>query len=217
MPTETAMFKRIKLQVPIYPVTQFANLSTTSSLIYRESKLIKFKRLMARVYAIYMFGADARRNESLVDSLHKGRHMTQELRDSLQPMFEFGDPDSGNEEDRIVTKEQRVRAAALRARPQELDPVGDPQLEARFKQTLLNEMSPLLAPSLAGLPPAYVVTCEFDPVRDDGLLYAKRLRKAGVAVTLKHYPDMMHGKIFVDPNNTIQRDFARWFKTTGML
>ena len=54
-------------------------------------------------------------------------------------------------------------------------------------------VSPLIAPSLAGLPPALVVVGGHDPLHDDGVLYADALRAAGVAVELIDYPAMPHG------------------------
>jgi acetyl esterase len=53
--------------------------------------------------------------------------------------------------------------------------------------------SPLHAPDLAGLPPTMVVTAQFDPLRDEGRAYARRLREAGVAVRESQYDDMIHG------------------------
>ena len=53
--------------------------------------------------------------------------------------------------------------------------------------------SPLLASSLAELPPAFVLTAGYDPLVDEGRAYAERLAAAGVETAYREYPDMVHG------------------------
>ncbi len=52
---------------------------------------------------------------------------------------------------------------------------------------------PALAKSLANLPPAFVLTAEVDPLRDEGEAYAEAMRKAGVNAKLKRYNGVCHG------------------------
>ena len=52
--------------------------------------------------------------------------------------------------------------------------------------------SPILAPDLSGLPPAYVVTAGFDPLRDEGEEYAAKLAAAGVPAALRRHEGLLH-------------------------
>ena len=63
-----------------------------------------------------------------------------------------------------------------------------------------SDFAPILLEDLASLPPAVIITAEFDPLRDQGLAYAKRLDEAGVKVWYKCMPGQIHALIAADEN-----------------
>ncbi|XP_017687470.1 PREDICTED: arylacetamide deacetylase-like 4 [Lepidothrix coronata] len=74
-------------------------------------------------------------------------------------------------------------------------PSYKPEVYETIKEVLALTFSPLLAEDsvICQLPEAYIVTCEFDVLRDDGLLYKKRLEDNGVQVTWYHSESGFHG------------------------
>jgi len=64
-------------------------------------------------------------------------------------------------------------------------PVGADPMDER--------LSPIAAKDASGLPPAYILTAGFDPLRDEAIAYAAKLKQAGVTVTHVDYPTMIHG------------------------
>jgi acetyl esterase len=76
--------------------------------------------------------------------------------------------------------------------------------------------APLRAGDLSGLPPAYVITAEFDPLRDEGDRYAERLQQAGVDTVHRPCAGMIHGFYtfvgVVDRSEEVVGDSCRWLR-----
>ncbi|MGH0035516.1 MAG: alpha/beta hydrolase [Myxococcota bacterium] len=81
------------------------------------------------------------------------------------------------------------------------------------------EVSPYAAPArardLAGLPPAYVSTMEFDPLRDEGIQYALRMLQAGVSVELHSFPGTFHGSSLLPTADVSRRGSAELWHVLG--
>lgn len=79
--------------------------------------------------------------------------------------------------------------------------------------------APLRAPDLFRLPPAYVMTAEYDPLRDEAEDYGRRLRAAGVPVDMSRWAGMNHGFLFwvgvVDRAGEAMAEACRWLRAQG--
>lgn len=75
------------------------------------------------------------------------------------------------------------------------------------------EVSPLLNKDFVGLPPAVIITAEFDPLRDDGTGYAGKLKKAGVQVWEKCFAGQIHCLIGLLPGAKPLQEFESLVKT----
>jgi acetyl esterase len=75
------------------------------------------------------------------------------------------------------------------------------------------EVSPILTKDLSGLPPAVIINAEFDPLRDDGILYASKLRQAGVKVWDKCFAGQIHCLIGLQPGAPALLEYEALVKT----
>jgi acetyl esterase len=75
------------------------------------------------------------------------------------------------------------------------------------------EVSPILTEDLTNLPPAVIINAEFDPLRDDGILYANKLRKNGVKVWEKCFAGQIHILLGLPPDSEEIKELESIIKT----
>ncbi len=81
----------------------------------------------------------------------------------------------------MLTTAEAAMYSALRTGGMDRDSASDP------------ELMPLKAKDFCGLPPAFVVTADIDPLRDDGRIYVERLQADGVAAQYRNEAELVHG------------------------
>ncbi|KAL1006577.1 hypothetical protein UPYG_G00074010 [Umbra pygmaea] len=176
MSADDSLSVKFRIQALIYPVLQALDLNTPS---YQQNKNVPIlhRHLMARFWLLYL-GA----NPSLLP------HLLSSPSSLLHPPIPPSIRAYVNWTALIPAKHQKhYRHIAMETGSGEVKEVVPGLLDIRA--------APLLAEQsvLSRTPQAYVMTCEFDVLRDDGLMYARRLQDAGIRVTSDHYDDGFHG------------------------
>ncbi|XP_026522283.1 neutral cholesterol ester hydrolase 1 [Notechis scutatus] len=173
---EENMTNRFKLQALIYPVLQPFDFNTPS---YQQNKFspILTPSVMVEFWVEYFNGS-----YDFVQSMLMNNHTSLDVseanffRDRLDWTF--------------------LLPSRFRKNYKLIAPTtGKPEIIQNIPALLDARAGPLLADKelLRLQPKTYIMTCEIDILRDDGLMYAKRLEKAGVEVTIDHFEDCFHG------------------------
>ena len=168
---------RLTLQVLLYPVLQVVDLELPSYQQNKDMTSLWSVHDMHHLVSHALIG-----NTSLIPYLRTGSHVPKEFRVSMA-------------EDRLshdlIPPDQKYPPYKP---PRFHD--GDTKIWNTIKDVLFSvELSPILAESHKHLPPAYVYSCQYDVLRDDSYIYARRLRDSGVEV--HHYNDAVgfHGNL----------------------
>ncbi|XP_006868037.1 PREDICTED: arylacetamide deacetylase [Chrysochloris asiatica] len=164
---------KLKIQSLIYPALQPLDLDTPS---YQENSHFPFlsKSFMVRFWSEY-FTTDR--------SLEKAMLSNQHIPEESSHLFKFVNWSS--------LLPERFKKGYVYKNPT----YGSSELSNKYPGFLDVRAAPLLADDnkLRHLPLTYLITCQYDVLRDDGLMYVTRLRNAGVQVTHYHVEEGFHG------------------------
>ncbi|XP_057895417.1 arylacetamide deacetylase-like 4 [Melospiza georgiana] len=169
---------KLRAQILIYPFLQCVDLNLPS---YQQNKgvpiLLKERTL---VLGLKYVNVDL----GIIEDVFKGCHVSEDRRLKYQ---KWVSPDYIPHE--FKTRGYKPSPTYLPSR--EVCEVSEPMFDPVF--------SPLLAEDsvIAQLPETFILTCEFDVLRDDGLLYKKRLEDHGIKVTWCHLQEGFHGTVFL--------------------
>ena len=173
----------LKLQVLIYPSVQKINLNTPSYQKYAADFGDNGLLPLSFVVTFVTLGELGKFDPDVFSNMKKNNHTSSEFK---KTSVEY----SYVNHDQIPEEFRDPRYYKKRNDPDS----GNDAVWARLSSHLLDpRTAPLMRRDLSGLPPAYLVTCGFDVLRDDGVFYKNRLEDAGVPVTWAHYEEGFHG------------------------
>lgn len=165
----------LALQVLLYPALQSINLKLPSFQV-PVCRAMFCAADAAKFLSIYHTGTDIYA-ERLVQNLHTSPKTKEQVRDKVFSTT-------------AIPKEL--------IRPDFIEPDMDVGTDMEEFRNVNHWMgSPLILDDLSRLPPAYIIACEHDILRDDSFIYTDRLNAAGVPATLKYYPHAYHGIVWM--------------------
>ncbi|XP_046549819.1 neutral cholesterol ester hydrolase 1-like [Haliotis rubra] len=176
--------KKMKIQVSIYPCLQLLDLQTPS---YIENRMY-IPGMLNDVSMLSYWLNYGNISYDHMDDILANRHTSSAVKKSKYA-------------ERISPKyymKEHIRTESLKS-PSKPTDFGNENLFSTIEGTVLDPyFAPLMADNAEyrGLPLTYVLTAGYDVLRDDGLIYAQRLKEAGVDVHLAHYKEGFHGMIF---------------------
>ncbi|XP_055868122.1 arylacetamide deacetylase-like isoform X2 [Biomphalaria glabrata] len=159
----------LKFQVLLFPVLQAFDLRLPSYVDMNDSMPILTTRIMAAYNSLYL-GLEEDNTEYYSWLMSENQHIPPEMRTS-----KFADFVS------VKNLPKMFRTANRTAT--EITASYDQDVYNKIKDIIVDPLfSPLMSPDLTGLPTTFIHACEFDVLRDEAMIYSKRLQDAGVKV-----------------------------------
>jgi acetyl esterase/lipase len=215
-----------KLQVLIYPWVQLFNNHLPSTIQYTKSGLLSTTMPIPKLSAWYM-GIQRVTEEiemCLMSNNHTALLTDYDFRKKIESYLDINQIPEKYKTGRTYYKFHEMQKDIMY--PEYLDPtnilIREPEVASLLRQLSDPRVSPLFADDskLKGLPRAYFVILEWDSLKDEGLLYAERLKKAGTSVHINFYENAFHGiipftneKYGYQAARTIQQDLIKYLKT----
>ena len=179
---KSSQLPQLKFQVLVYPAVQMFDFNTPSYKNFTTTAWLT-QELMIHMWLSYLGFPELQRQSA---EFAANNHTSRLLKKS-----EYGSylkPDNLPEDVRVQD-----------AKPMEVTE-GNDTLSAKIEPIVLDPyFAPLMAPDLSKVPAAYFILAQNDVLRDDGLLYAERLRKAGVKTVVDFHKTMSHGFFTISP------------------
>ncbi|XP_070615770.1 arylacetamide deacetylase-like 4 [Erythrolamprus reginae] len=173
---ERSDLPKVHAQMLIYPVLQGLDLSLPSYQQNRQCPILW--RKLVPFFACYFFNKPT----SLIDGILANSHISEATRQKYQKWVSAD----------CIPERFKARGYV----PPEPSPFN-PRLHKEVEVLLTETCSPLITEDavISRLPQTFLLTCEYDVLRDDGLLYVKRLTDNRVPVTWSHVEKGVHGMI----------------------